>query len=201
MRDLIINQAMMKIKNNTSYDKTKLLEIKYGLSSLYLTITKIIVILGINLIINTFKECLLFLLMFSILRLTSFGVHTKKSYQCWISSIIIFTLVPYLIKNYNFNINIIYIISLISFVNICLYAPADTEKRPLINKKKRIIFKIVSIISSLIYIIVIFLLQNACVTSLLFYSLVLDAIVINPVTYKLFGVKYNNYKNYRERRI
>ena len=45
MRDLIINQAMMKIKNNTSYDKTKLLEIKHGLSSLYLTITKIIVIL------------------------------------------------------------------------------------------------------------------------------------------------------------
>lgn len=201
MRDLIINQAMMKIKNNTSYDNKKLLEIKYGLSSLYLTITKVMVILGINLIIDTFKECLLFLLMFSILRLTCFGVHTKKSYQCWIASIIIFTLVPYLIKNCVFNINIIYVISLISFVNICLFAPADTEKRPLINKRKRVIFKIVSVISSLIYVIIIFLLQNTYVTSLLFYSLVIDAIVINPVTYKLFGVKYKNYRFYRERRI
>ena len=48
MKDLIINSAMNNIEKNCNYSKEKLAEIKYGLASLYLTITKTIVIFSIS---------------------------------------------------------------------------------------------------------------------------------------------------------
>lgn len=200
MKDLIINSVMKKIEDTNSYNKIKLLEIRYGLESLYLSITKILVIFVICIIMNTIKELILFLLGFSLLRATGFGLHTKKSWQCWATSIPIFTIIPYLIKNFILPIKLLYVTSPILLFLIILYSPADTEKRPLINKKKRNIYKIISFITAFVYILLIFFLNNSYITSVLFYSLLLDVMVINPVSYKLFGLKYKNYLNYERRR-
>lgn len=200
MKDLVINSIMKKIEETDSYDKVKLLEIKYGLESLYLSITKILVIFVICIIMNTTKELILFLLGFSLLRATGFGLHTKKSWQCWVTSIPIFTIIPYLIKNFVLPIRLLYITLPILLFLIILYSPADTEKRPLINKKKRKIYKIVSTITACVYLFMIFYLNNSYINSVLLYSLLLDVIVINPVSYKLFGLEYKNYLNYERRK-
>ena len=44
MKNFLINKCMSYINKNTDYDKIKLAEIKYGLESIYLTFSKIIVI-------------------------------------------------------------------------------------------------------------------------------------------------------------
>lgn len=199
MRSKIINSIMEQIKKYNNFDDIKLQEIKYGLETVYLTIVKTIIYILIALLLNTIKELLFFILTYGLLRLTGFGVHAKKSIHCWISSTIIFVIIPLLIKYIMINPNIIYAISIIFTIVLIIYAPADTEKRPLINKKKRIRYKIITSVISIAYIILIILINDNFVKQALLYSLVLEGFLVTPFSYKLFGVSYKNYKNYKRK--
>ncbi len=75
---------------------------------------------------------------------------------CATASLLIFIIIPKLCETITINNNIKIITSIICTLLIGIYAPADTEKRPLINKNKRTIFKIISLIISIIYIVMIF---------------------------------------------
>ncbi len=78
MKKFVLDKCMNIIKKNKNYDKTKLAEIKYGLEGLYLMITKLIIITIIAIILNITKEYLLFMLIYTIMRAPSFGIHAKK---------------------------------------------------------------------------------------------------------------------------
>ena len=78
------------------------------------------------------------------------------------------------------------------------YAPADTEKRPLINKNKRIIYKVLTLVITFIYLVISLILKNQIIINALYLSTILETIQILPITYKLYGVRYNNYKNYKK---
>ena len=70
MREKILNTAMINIKNKyPEYNDDKLEEISYGLEALYITFTKTIVIFGISLVLNIFKEVLCILLCYNKLAL------------------------------------------------------------------------------------------------------------------------------------
>lgn len=199
MRSKIINSIMEQIKKYNNFDDIKLQEIKYGLETIYLTIVKTIIFILLAILLKTIKELLLFMLFYGIIRLTGFGVHAKKSLHCWISSILIFVIIPILIKYVTLNNYVIYIISIISIIILVIYAPADTPKRPLINKKKRIIYKVLTTLISLGYLITIVLIKNKIIINTLLYSLLLECFLVTPFMYKLFGVSYKNYKNYKRK--
>jgi len=201
MKNKILDLIMNNIKKYYSYDETKLKEIRYGLESLYLSIFKVIVILIISFFIHTTKELCLLFIFYGILRLTAFGLHTKNSIQCWLSSISVFSLIPYLIKKIIINNYILYPILIICLILIIIYAPADTEKRPLIRKKKRIIYKVLSSIIVSIYIVYILLTNNSYIHNILFFSIILQTILILPITYKIYGLKYANYKLYKGKEV
>ena len=77
-----------------------------------------------------------------------------------------------------------------------IFAPADTEKRPLLNKKKRNIYKIITIIFVITFIVLILFLENIKITQTLMFALLIEAALTNPITYKIFRLPYNNYKRY-----
>ena len=189
MKEIIVNKIMSNIAKYNNYDDIKLKEIKYGIESIYLTITKTIIVIIISLFIQTTKELLLFMLFYGILRLTAFGLHAKKAWHCWIMTLILFTLIPYLIKTININLLVYNILFIICFILFILYAPADTEKRPLINKKKRIV---------LIYYILSYYSNNTIHNTLLF-ACIMQTLMILPISYNLLGLKYDNYKSYRKK--
>ena len=199
MRSKIINSIMNQIKIYNNFDDIKLQEIKYGLETVYLTIIKTIVFILLAILLKTIKGLLLFMLFYGIIRLTGFGVHAKKSIHCWISSILIFLIIPILIKYITIHNYILYIISLISITILAIYAPADTPKRPLINKKKRIIYKVLTILISIGYLITITIIKDKLIINSLFYSLLLECFLVTPLIYKLFGVSYKNYKTYKRK--
>ena len=113
MRSKIINSIMEQIKKYNNFDDIKLQEIKYGLETVYLTIVKTIIFIILAILLKTIKELLLFMLFYGIIRLTGFGVHAKKSLHCWISSILIFVIIPILIIYVTLNKYVIYLISII----------------------------------------------------------------------------------------
>lgn len=79
MKNILLNKCIYIIKTNKNYNQTKLEEIRYGLEGLYLLLSKIIIIIFISLILKITKQTLLFLFIFNIIRLPSFGLHASKS--------------------------------------------------------------------------------------------------------------------------
>lgn len=198
MKKLIINNLINNIKKNCNYDKIKVQEIKYGLESLYLSITKITIILLISLLIGNIKELLFIFLFYGLLRLTGFGLHTKTTKQCWISSIIIFIGIPYLVDKVAISKFLLLPISILLLTLIILYAPADTEKRPIINKKKRLLYKIITSLIALIYLFISYNTKSIYLQNILLFSVIIEVFVIVPISYKLFNLKYDNYKYYKK---
>lgn len=200
MKELVVNGIMNNITKYYDYDNTKISEIKYGIESLYLTITKTIIIFIISFILNITKELMLLFVFYSLIRLTGFGVHAKKSWHCWVTSLITFILIPLLIKYVTLNKEFLIISYTIFTLLLLEYAPADTEKRPLINKKRRIIYKVLTILLVISYLIYSLIQKdNITIINTLYFSILLETLLVLPCTYKLFGVKYNNYKNYKKK--
>ena len=89
---------MNLIKKNGNYDEDQLAIIKYGLEGIYLTITKLIIILLLAYLLNIIKEVIIFLIIYNIIRMPSFGLHATKSWICLLSSTIIFIGLPIVCK-------------------------------------------------------------------------------------------------------
>lgn len=184
-------------KNNTDIDEIKLEEIMYGLESVYLTFEKIIFILLISILLGIFKEVILFMLIYNIIRFTSFGAHAKNSIVCLIISSITFLGFPLLSMNIIMSNYIKIILGIICIIIFLIYAPADTEKRPIISKKRRLTYKVCTTLIGALYIILSIYIKDNYLDNVFIFSLILQSIMLLPITYKLLGVSYNNYKNYK----
>lgn len=197
MKKLVIQSSMNLIRENfPDCDEERLEGIQYGLEGIYLSVTKLIVIFLIAWFIGVFKEACIILLLFNILRTTAFGIHATKSWMCWVSSSIVFLGGPLFFKYCSLPFPVL--IASAIFCNICflLYAPADTYKRPIVKKKKRMIFKFVTCFFGILYLVLILIIKNSFLQNAIGYALFIQMILIHPMVYKLFGLPYNNYKSY-----
>ena len=198
MKKKLLNYCMNKIKKKyPNYDNDTLDIIRYGLESVYLTFTKLILILILAIYLDKLKNLLILLIFYNIIRLTAFGMHAKKSWHCLIISLTLFIGGMYLCEYINLSLIIKSIISLICILLIYKYAPADTEKRPLINKKKRKKYKIFSLISSFGFTILIIIFNENIISNYLLLGMIEATIMIIPITYKIFNLPYDNYKSYK----
>lgn len=197
MKKKILDSSINRIKKGyPDYDEEKLEVIAYGLESLYITITKTIVIFSIALILGIIKEVFLILVFYNIIRTTAFGMHAKKSSHCYIISIIMFIGMGFICKYIGINLYIKLVLVAFSYITMILYAPADTYKRPLINAKKRKNYKIITIINSLIYISLIIIFRDKSISNYLTMGLLDASLMIHPLTYRMFQLPYNNHKKY-----
>lgn len=196
MRNAVINKSLLFIKANSTYDDEKLAEIKYGLESIYILITKTIIILSVAFILGIFKEVVIFSLLYSLIRMPSFGLHATKSWICLVSSLSIFLIFPVICKFITIPNYIKCIISIINIIFILKNAPADTYKRPIINKKRRERYKLLSVIIASVMCISSYFIKDNFISNAVILSVFVQLFMISPFIYKIFGLPYNNYKKY-----
>lgn len=202
MKQYIVNHCYnFVISNNPNVDRLTKDKLKYGLESIYILITKIIFVFIVAGLLNVLTEVIIFLCLYNLIRMPSFGLHATKSWICLVSSTLIFILIPIFCKNYILPINIKIILGIITTIMIYKNAPADTHKRPIINKKRRQTYKYIStsvaiILSIASIIITDTFLSNACIL-----ALVVQCFMISPLTYKTFNLPYNNYLKYQTKEI
>ena len=201
MKEVILYKTISNIKKYNNYSDTKLKEIKYGLETIYLTFFKIVTIIIINLLLGSLKELLLIFLFYGLLRLTGFGLHAKKSSHCWVASLLMFVILTNIVS-------LIYIpkilqitLSSIGLILLFIYAPADTKKRPIINETKRTVYKVLTILITVLYILYIIFTNDVYISNILMISILIQTFLVLPISYKLFGLEYNNYKKYERRTI
>ena len=187
MRDKIIDKIMIQINQKNNLDEIKYQEVRYGLQSCYTLITKTFIIILISLILHFCIPFIIFLIFYSILRSVGYGCHAKSNLMCWFFSIILLIGLPYIFCNINLNTRLSIILWIICFCNFMIFCPADTEKRPMISKKRKFIFKIIILIISLIYLIIIIKFNS--ISNLVVSAMILEAFLTNPLGYILMGQK------------
>jgi accessory gene regulator B len=198
MKDKFVNSSIKFIMKYQECDDLKLKKLNYGLQGIYSLVVKLTVIIIISIITKTISQTLLFLLFYSGIRTYSFGWHAKTNIGCWISSIIVYNIIPLLIKNNTIPNVVGYIILFTSFLSILIWSPADTEKRPLIRKEHRRKCKIISTSVMIVYIVLFTLNINYLINNAILCACIIQSLFINPLFYKITNAKYNNYKYYKK---
>lgn len=193
MKNFIIKKCMDYIEKNTSYDEIKLKEIEYGLVGIYLSIEKLLLLIILAIILKIFKEVIIYILIYNLLRTPSFGLHATKSWICMIATTILFIGIPYLCIFLNIPIILKVIISIIGICFMFKNAPADTKKRPIVNKKRRKVYKIISTIVAIIFTVCSIFIKNKFISNCFIFGLIMQNFMISPTIYKIFRLPYNNY--------
>ncbi len=194
MKDFILNNSMNFIIKNKQYSKTDLEKMRYGLASIYLLISKFIIISTLAYFLNLFQELIILLLIYNLIKMPSFGLHASKSWICLLTSTIIFILGPYLCTIIEINIYIKIIITSICTLLLFKNSPADTKKRPIVSPRIRKNYKIITTIIALIYTLLVVIIDNNFISNCLTLSLIIQAFITDPIAYKIFNLPYNNYK-------
>lgn len=198
MKEKFVNSSISFISKYQECDDLKLKRLKYGLEGIYSLIVKTVAILIIACLTKTLKETALLMLFYAGIRTFSYGMHAKNNLACWISSIIIYNIIPLFISKLILPNYISYIILGGALISMILWAPADTPKRPLIRKNQRIKCKILSIIIVLIYTLIYLFSNNILINQTIIFALIIQTIIINPLSYKLTNTRFNNYKYHKK---
>ncbi len=197
MKQKFLSYCLNIIKENkTDINEIKLDEIRYGLEAIYITITKTIVIFSLALIFNIFREMILLLIFFNILRTTGFGLHASKGWICLLSSSLIFIILPFFSKLITIPIYIKSLLGISAIVLIYIYTPADTIKRPIINKKRREIYNFITTINCILLSFISIVVKDNTISNLIIFGIYIEVLLVLPLTYKYFKLSYNNYLNY-----
>lgn len=177
-------------------DDIKMAEYMYSIEGVYLTFTKMLVIIPLAIILGVFKEMIILLLFFNILRESACGLHATKSWICLVSSSIVFIGIPFLTKVITIPFIIKIILGILGIVLIFKYAPADTKKAPIIKEQKRKKLKIISTINCILLTILSLIIKDSTLSNIIIFSIWIEIFLILPITYKIFHLSYNNYKMY-----
>ena len=196
MKQKFVNSSINFITKYQECNDLKLKRLKYGLEGIYGGITKLIIVLIIAILTQTIKETALLILFYGGIRTFSFGWHAKSTLACLVTTISIYNISPFLISQLHLPTYIGYFTLIIAFISVILWAPADTPKRPLIKKDKRLISKFFSIAIVIIYSIILLFSNSNLINNTIIFALLIQTIMINPLTYKLTNTRFNNYKYY-----
>lgn len=191
MKEVFLKHSLQLITANREWDEESLEKIRYGLEGIYLTIVKLVILLALAIILNIERLFLINLVFFNILRFFAFGVHARNSTQCLITSTVMFIIFPILSTSIDFPLPVQIIIASICVLLFLLYAPADTHKRPQKNRKKRQTRKAFAVTIAIVYVLLIIMLKD--LSQIILCSLMIEAIMILPITYHILGVPYKNH--------
>lgn len=147
------------LKKKLDLDEEKTSIIQYGIYAFFQMILSILLVVIIGAIFNVMIEALLISFVISIFRKYSGGVHASTSINCLIIGSIISVLPALIIRNINININYLQIIGLGIF-SVAIFityrlAPVDSINKPIRKKEKIQRLKKGSVITLIIYFILV----------------------------------------------
>jgi accessory gene regulator B len=174
----------------------ELQKMKLGIEILLINISKLIVIMSVSVYFNLLKETAFLLIIFAIMRRNAFGLHAKNSIVCTIMSLIMFVFGAYLGCFIEFNNYIVFIVFIIMSFLFYKYAPADTEKHPLLGEKSRNKLRKNSVLTCILLMIIVLVMPSKEIKTLSIFAVSFEVISILPITYKILKRSWRNYEKY-----
>ena len=193
---MVIEKCYQFITKQIDCDELKEKQIRYGLESIYNMLTKLIVLFFITFLFHLTEEYILLLVVYAIVKRYTYGLHAKTSLACWMTTIPIYMLGCVFIHYVHIPFYFIGICFVFSFVSFLLWAPADTPARPLIHKEIRRAQKVKACCICILLFMIACFIPYPKLTSSIIYSMFIQSVCINPITYKLTKTPFDNYKTY-----
>ncbi|MBC1273636.1 accessory gene regulator B family protein [Listeria booriae] len=176
-------------------DEDRFAIVKYGVEIFLVNVTKGIIVYLAAALLGMLWQTLVVHLSYLMIRRHSFGLHAKTSLGCTITSVVMFVILPYFVKEVQLSEWMIVLISGLILLNIAIFAPSDTENMPLFNAQKRHVLRRKSIFDALVVVAIALLVPYGDIKVLMLCGGIIQAITIHPWTYYLLKRRYNNYEN------
>lgn len=168
----------------------KLAEINYGIAVFITNSYKLLLIFLLAFLLDIFTYFLIAFISFGALRTFASGVHAKGEWTCLPVSTVFFFGIVYLGVAVELNIYVLTVIFALCFAAVLRYAPADTEEKPIVSRKLRKKLKIMSCCTlAALYVTSVYTLGTAS-SSIIAFAVLVETVLILPVTYKLAGSMY-----------
>ena len=168
--------------------------IHYGLQNIVGEIPKVFIMLGIAYILGIFKLALFTFLALFPYKGASGGIHLKTHLGCIIVTTAFYCIIPFVSQYFIFPTIAKYItiaiVWIFGMIMIKLYAPADTEDVPILEKKVRRKKQIVSYITFTLGLLVAAIIKNNVISNILILANLFQTITITKFIYKLSNNKY-----------
>lgn len=173
--------------------------VAYSLEIFLINIFKTVQVYVIAYLLGVLFETFIMNLPYVLLRWHAGGWHAKSTINCSIFGITTFVGIPFILQKMDFSLSFFWmtILSLVILCCVLLYAPADTEKNPLVSVSERKRKRIFSFLSALFAIFIAVFFVNNEIGTLMITGLFVEIIMIHPLFYKLNKRSYKNYENYQ----
>ena len=196
MIDKITQSLTNKIrKEMPDVDDERAEVINFGLQILIGEIPKIFIMLFLAYILGVFKLTLLTFLILLPYKGASGGFHLKTHIGCIISTCIFYCgtalLSKYIVLSDVTKYLLAIAIGVFGIIMIKLYAPADTEDVPIINKKVRKQKQVLSYITFVIGLIVAVIIRNNIISNIIIFGYFMQTFMITRFAYKITNNKYD----------
>ena len=195
MIDTICTFLTNKIrKEMPEVDDEKAEVIFYGLQNIVGEFPKILITFAVAYLLGVFELTVFTFLVLMPYRGASGGIHLKTHLGCIISTTIFYCGIPIIAKYFTLGELMKYIIIAIVWIfgmlMIKLYAPADTENVPILDKKTRKKKQIVSYITFTIGLIATIFIKNSLISNIIILANFVQTLMITKIAYKLTNNKY-----------
>ncbi len=151
MIDYLSNLVLDKFNKQNIIQKEDEQVYYYGLQLLIATLIKAIVFILVASLLGFVSETVVFLVFYSSLRVQAGGFHASSAFKCFILTVILVSIsiaIAYLVP-YNFASKMQLTMLVVAILLVYLYAPVDTENKPL-SKKEVLIYRRRSMIAVLV---------------------------------------------------
>jgi len=156
----------------------------YGCQIIIGGINKFLLLITLGILLNILPYLILTTISFVSLRIWSGGLHFDSYSKCAYISLLSFTIMALLAKYIYISTIPTILIFLIVLILILLYAPVEHPNRPIKNNEK-VKFKLISIFSLLILLLVILCVNNIIICNSIVFGVLLAGIIMLPIINKL----------------
>lgn len=181
-------------KEMPEVDDEKAEVIYYGLQNIVGEIPKIFLVFAIAYVLGIFEWTVFTFFALFLYKGASGGVHLKTHLGCLTFTTMFYCIIPFVAQQFVLpNIAkymVIFAVWIFGMIMIKLYAPADTENVPILDKKVRRKKQVVSYITFSLGLLVAVIIKNNIIANILILANLFQTITITKLVYKLTNSKY-----------
>lgn len=188
----------IKLNNKLNKEGLAFMKMKLGVEILVINLIKALILLVVAAQFNLLKEATFMSLVFASVRRSGFGLHARSSVVCTLITLIMFVGGSYISQYIKLGNHEVFAIFIVLNLMLYKYAPADTEKHPILGEKLRKKLRKETVSVGLFFMIITLVIQNQLAKSLIILAISFEVISILPITYKTFNRGYKNYERYEK---
>ncbi len=182
-------------KSNPEIDEERAEIINYGLENIIGELPKIILLFIIGFLLGIGWLTVFAFISIMPYRTFSGGFHLKTHLGCIIGTTLFFCGNVFISKGIQYpevwcQYLFILAVWIFSIIVIKKYAPADTENVPILSRKKRRRFQIISYITMTITLLIAVVVENEVISNILIIGTLFQSLAITRFVYKLTNNKY-----------